>query len=99
MTVATSIYTNLDIVMLRFISGDEQTGYYNAAVKIKLIVSSLVTSLGAVLLPRLSYYIEKGMKEEFQRMASKALSFVTMMAPLIHRPNQKGIEYSPWQTS
>ena len=75
MTVATSIYTNLDIVMLRFI-----TGYYNAAVKIKLIVSSLVTSLGAVLLPRLSYYIEKGMKEEFQRMASKALSFVTMMA-------------------
>ena len=80
MTVATSIYTNLDIVMLRFISGDEQTGYYNAAVKIKLIVSSLVTSLGAVLLPRLSYYIEKGMKEEFQRMASKALSFVTMMA-------------------
>ena len=80
MTVATSIYTNLDIVMLRFISGDEQTGYYNAAVKIKLIVSSLVTSLGAVLLPRLSYYIEKGMKEEFQRMASKALGFVTMMA-------------------
>lgn len=80
MTVATSIYTNLDIVMLNFISGDEQAGYYNAAVKIKTIVTSLVTSIGAVLLPRLSYYIEKGMKEEFKKMASKALGFVTMMS-------------------
>lgn len=80
MTVATSIYTNLDTIMLKFISGDEQVGYYNAAVKIKTIVASLVTSIGAVLLPRLSYYIEKGMHEEFKRMASRALGFVTMMS-------------------
>lgn len=80
MTIATSIYTNLDIVMLKFISGDVQTGYYTASVKIKTIVTSLVTSLGAVLLPRLSYYIEKGMKEEFKRMASKALGFVLLLA-------------------
>lgn len=80
MTIATSIYTNLDIVMLKFISGDVQTGYYTASVKIKTIVTSLVTSLGAVLLPRLSYYIEKGMKEEFKRMASKALGFVLLIA-------------------
>ena len=63
MTVATSIYTNLDVVMLKFISGDEQVGYYNVGVKVKTIVAGLVTSLGAVLLPRLSYYIEKGRQE------------------------------------
>ncbi len=80
MTIATSIYTNLDTVMLNFISGDEQAGYYSAAVKVKTILTGLVTSLGAVLLPRLSYYIEKGMKEEFRRMASYALCFVTMIA-------------------
>ncbi len=80
MTIATSIYTNLDIVMLKFISGDVQTGYYTASVKIKTIVTSLVTSLGAVLLPRLSYYIEKGMKEEFKRMAAKAFGFVLLIA-------------------
>ena len=80
MTVATSIYTNLDIIMLKFISGDDQAGYYNAAVKIKTIVTSLVTSIGTVLLPRLSYYIEKGMQEEFKRMASKALGFVALMS-------------------
>lgn len=80
MTVATSIYTNLDTVMLRFISGDAQVGYYDAAVKVKTIVASLVTSIGAVLLPRLSYYVEKGMQGEFKRMASKALSFVAMVS-------------------
>ena len=61
-------------------SGDVQTGYYTASVKIKIIVASLVTSLGAVLLPRLSYYIEKGRKEEFKQMASKALGFVLLMS-------------------
>ena len=80
MTVATSIYTNLDTVMLKFISGDEQVGYYTAAVKVKTIVASLVTSIGTVLLPRLSFYVEKGMQEEFKRMASKALCFVAMVS-------------------
>ncbi len=80
MTVASSIYTNLDTVMLKFISGDEQTGYYNAAVYVKTALVSLVISLGTVLLPRLSYYIEKGMQKEFKRMTSHALSFVLMMS-------------------
>ena len=53
MTVANSIYTNLDTVMLKFISGDEQTGYYNAAVYVKTALVSLVISLGTVLLPLL----------------------------------------------
>ncbi|MCI9082328.1 MAG: flippase [Lachnospiraceae bacterium] len=80
MTVATSIYTNLDTVMLKFISGDVQTGYYSAAVNIKTALTGLVISLGTVLLPRLSYYIEKGMQEEFKKITSNALSFVVMMA-------------------
>lgn len=80
MTVANSIYTNLDTVMLKFISGDEQTGYYNAAVYVKTALVSLVISLGTVLLPRLSYYIEKGMQKEFKRMTSQALSFVLMIS-------------------
>lgn len=80
MTVASSIYTNLDTVMLKFISGDEQTGYYNAAVYVKTALVSLVISLGTVLLPRLSYYIEKDMQKEFKRMTSHALSFVLMIS-------------------
>ena len=33
MTVATTIYTNLDSVMLGFMKGDDAVGYYNAAIK------------------------------------------------------------------
>ncbi|WP_212768386.1 oligosaccharide flippase family protein, partial [Larkinella sp. C7] len=54
MTVATTIYTNLDAVMLGFMKDDVAVGYYNASVKIKAILVSLVTSMGSVLLPRLS---------------------------------------------
>ena len=77
---ATSIYTNLDTVMLGFICGDTATGYYNAAIKIKTVLISLVTSLGTVLLPRLSYYVQKGDKEEFKRIIIKAFDFVLIVS-------------------
>lgn len=55
-------------------------GYYNAAVKIKTILVSIVTSLGVVLLPRASYYIEHKMIDEFYRIAHKAINFVFLIA-------------------
>lgn len=80
MSCATTIYTNLDTVMLGFMKSDTEVGYYNAAVKIKIILVSIVTSLGSVILPRASYYIENGMKDKFVQMNKKALSFVIMLA-------------------
>lgn len=80
MSVATSIYTHLDTVMLGFMNTNTELGYYNAAVKLKSILVSLITSMGTVLLPRLSYYYEKGKKEEFMHMVSKALNFVLLLA-------------------
>lgn len=74
----TTIYTNLDTVMLGFIKTDAEVGYYQAAVKVKSILVSMVTSLGAVLLPRCSYYAEKGFMEEFWRVSKKALHFVLL---------------------
>ncbi len=84
MACATTIYTHLDTVMLGFIKTDADVGYYNAAVKIKTILVSVVTSLGAVLLPRASYYIEHNMMQEFRRISSKALNFVFLISiPLL----------------
>lgn len=80
MACATTIYTNLDNVMLGFMATDADVGYYNAAVKIKKILVSIVTSLGTVLLPRASYYVEKGMIEKFKRISKKALSFVFLIS-------------------
>lgn len=84
MSCATVIYTNLDTVMLGFMATDTDVGYYNAAVKIKGILVSIVTSLGTVLLPRVSYYIQRGEVKEFRRITRKALNFVLLMAmPLL----------------
>ena len=80
MACATTIYTNLDTVMLGFLKTDDDVGFYNAAVRIKTILVSIVTSLGTVLLPRASYYVEHGLMEEFRRISRKALNFVLVAA-------------------
>lgn len=80
MTVATTVYTNLDTVMLGIMKNDEVVGIYNAAIKVKSLMVSLVTSLGTVLLPRLSYYYEQKMFDEFKEIISKAFSFVLLFA-------------------
>ena len=80
MSCATTVYTNLDTVMLGFMKTDMDVGLYNAAVKIKAVLVSVVTSLGAVLLPRASYYIQKGEKEKFDNISQKAINFVFILA-------------------
>lgn len=80
MTCATTIYTNLDTIMLGFMKTNNDVGYYNAAVKIKIILVSIVTSLGTVLLPRASYYVQNSMMDEFVKITKKALNFVFLLA-------------------
>lgn len=79
-SLAISIYTNLDTVMLGFLKTDTDVGYYNAAVKIKSILVSLVTSLGNVLLPRMSYYAKERKKREFMDTMGMALNFTMLMS-------------------
>ena len=80
MACATTIYTHLDVVMLGFMTTDTDVGYYNAAVKIKTILLGFVTSIGAVLLPRASYYVEQGEMGLFRQITGKALNFVILLA-------------------
>ena len=80
MSCATTIYTHLDMVMLGFMTTDIDVGYYHASVRIKSILVSIITSLGTVLLPRVSYYLGQGREEEFRRISKKALRFVYLMA-------------------
>lgn len=79
-SVTTSIYTNLDTVMLGFMKNDEAVGLYTAAVKVKGILLSIVTSLGGVLLPRMSYYVKQNAKDEFNKLLRLALNAVLFMS-------------------
>ncbi len=80
MSVATTIYTEMDKVMLGFMTTDYEVGLYDAAGKIKILLVSLVTSLGTVLLPRLSVFIQKKEIREFEALVSKAMSFVLLFS-------------------
>ena len=80
LSCATMIYTHLDTVMLGFMTTNTDVGYYGAAVKIKTLLVSIVTSLGTVLLPRASYYVKQGKMEEFRRVTSKALRFAILLS-------------------
>ncbi len=80
MSIATTVYTQLDVVMLGCMTTNEEVGYYNTAVKVKVVLVSVITSLGAVILPRASYYVEQGKMEAFRRITKKAFHFVLLFA-------------------
>lgn len=80
MSCATTIYTHLDTVMLGFMATDEDVGYYDAAIRIKAVLVSIVTSFGTVLLPRASYNIEHGLWDDFWRISKKAINYVFLVA-------------------
>jgi len=83
-TIAVSFYVNVSVALLGFMQGDEEVGYYNAAYRIKDVMVSIVTSLGAVLLPRLSYYIENNMWDKFNDILSKSTQFIFILSlPLV----------------
>lgn len=80
LSVATTIYTHLDVVMLRFYKSDQAVGYYDAAVKVKNLLVIFSTSLGTVLLPRISYHIKMGQDQEFKRLIKTSFHFVLLTA-------------------
>lgn len=79
MSVATTVYTSLDTVMLGFMTNDSEVGYYNAAIKVRSVLLGIVNSLAVVLLPRASYYIEKKEYKEFITISRKAFNFVIVL--------------------
>ena len=83
-TIAVAFYVNVSVALLGFIQGNEEVGYYNAAYRIKDVMVSIVTSLGAVLLPRLSYYIKNNMWDKFNDILSKSTQFIFILSlPLV----------------
>ena len=79
-SLAISVYTNLDTLMLGFMKTDTDVGFYHAAVKIKELLLALITSIGTVLLPRLSYYYKNNMADHFKNTVVKSLNFTLMIS-------------------
>lgn len=79
-SIVTSIYLNLDKVMLGAITGNASVGYYTAASQLSHILLTVVVSLGTVLLPRSSNLIHQNQLDEFYHLSEKSYRFILMIA-------------------
>lgn len=80
-TVATQIYTVLDKSMIGwFTDGTTENGYYEQAEKISKIALAVVTSLGTVMIPRISKVFKDGNIEKVRYYLYKSYRFVWMLS-------------------
>jgi O-antigen/teichoic acid export membrane protein len=75
LNLISSIYLNLDTVMLGFLKDNAAVGYYTAAVKLSKMLMGICSSLCIVLLPRLSNMVARDEMEEFKKLSLKATRY------------------------
>lgn len=73
-SAASSIYINLDTVMLKWIKSEHEVGLYTAAVKLNSMIKNVINSLSVVLLARLSSYLNKKEKNEYAKLLKSGFS-------------------------
>ena len=79
-TLAASMYTDLDTVLLGFLSDNRTVGLYTAAVKLSKITLPFVTSMGIILMPKIAkYFAEKNM-DGVQETLSLTFRFLVFFA-------------------
>jgi O-antigen/teichoic acid export membrane protein len=80
-SIISTIGMNLDKVVIGYIHGDIQVGYYVVADKLIQVVLAFTTSFATVLLPRISYYFsERRMAEYYNKLNTsfKLILFISL---------------------
>jgi O-antigen/teichoic acid export membrane protein len=78
--VAISVYNLLDVVILGFISNNENVGYYTVASKINKIPITLITALAPVILPSLSLAAMDKDNGLLKLIINKSINFVLLLS-------------------
>lgn len=73
--VAVSLYTSMDKIMLGSIAGELELGFYEASEKIIILIMAIITSLGTVLLPRITNLTAQGHSGEVEQLVDKTNVF------------------------
>lgn len=74
--IAISVYQKMDKIMLGSFSIMEQSGYYENVEKIINIPKGVITALGTVMLPRMSYLMARKETETIQTYIFHSMEFV-----------------------
>lgn len=78
--LAVTLYKRMDKIMLGMMSTMSQIGYYENAEKIINIPMGLITALGTVMMPRMSYLVVKGKNEQIDHYMNVSIEFTFFFA-------------------
>jgi O-antigen/teichoic acid export membrane protein len=75
-----SVYVYLDSVILGFLAGETALGFYSTAIKITRVAQALSLSLTTAVIPRISYYLKEGRREEYLALSQRSIHFMYFFA-------------------
>ena len=74
------LYTQLDKIMLGFYSNNIiEVAYYGIAQKVMSVIMVLIMSIINVTIPRLSYYLGQGNKEEYEKLFNRLFPYICFL--------------------
>lgn len=79
-SVVTSIYLQLNTVLLGFLKNALAVGYFAAATKVMQMLLTMSACLGSVMMPRASHLITENKEDEFNRLIQKSYDFTLAIA-------------------
>jgi O-antigen/teichoic acid export membrane protein len=79
-TLAASMYTDMDTVLLGFLSNDKTVGLYTAAVKLSKIAIPFVTSMGVILMPKIAKDFADKNLPQVQQTLDQTFRFLVFFA-------------------
>ena len=79
-SVVTSIYLQLNTVLLGFLKNALAVGYFAAATKVMQMLLTMSVCLGSVMMPRASHLIAENKENEFNRLIQKSYDFTLAIA-------------------
>ncbi len=79
-SVVTSIYLQLNTVLLGFLKNALAVGYFAAATKVMQMLLTMSVCLGSVMMPRASHLIAENREDEFNRLIQKSYDFTLAIA-------------------
>lgn len=79
-SVVTSIYLQLNTVLLGFLKNALAVGYFAAATKVMQMLLTMSACLGSVMMPRASHLIAENKEDEFSRLIQKSYDFTLAIA-------------------
>lgn len=95
--LAIQIYTVLDKTMLGVFVNTSEVGMYENAEKLVKMVTTLITTLSSVMIPRLSNIFSKGETDKVNNYVERVFSITTFFAlPLTFGIMGVAEEFSPW---